>query len=183
VRKNRIRAIRSKRERSTVAAIAAFAVLLAGCGGPGGKADDIQASFAKSFPEADFAVTCRDDLGPDSSIDFDCNVLWAPRDQKLTVRETYEWQKRFQRHDLRDYKIWQHLLPGVVSGNRIVPVRITCRDVPEGHGGFPAFELLLAYPESHGPPGANFASSVDRQMRNFRRHHCAFSSGPDQQGG
>ena len=141
---------------STVVASGLFVavVLLSGCGGPSAKSSGIRKSFEKAFPEAQFTVSCRDDLGPDSSSDYDCKVLWGPRDQKLSVRETYEWQKRLQRHDLRDYRTWHHLMPGIVPGDRIVPLSIHCKGVTERHGGYPSFDLVLAYPESGGPPGA-----------------------------
>lgn len=70
------------------------AVALTGCASPTGKANEIGSSFQQAFPEAQFAVRCSDSVGADSPVNYICEVLWSAPDHKLTVRETYEWQKR-----------------------------------------------------------------------------------------
>lgn len=166
---------RRLRSRSIAVTFGLFAaVALTGCASPKKKANDVRETFERAFPEAQFAVSCSDDLGPDSSTEYRCDVIWGARDQKLGVRETYEWQKRFQRYDFRDSELQYGLTAGIISDGRIVPLRIDCGDVTEGDREYPSFTYILAYPESLGPPGANVASNVDRQVRNFARHGCAF---------
>ncbi len=129
---------------------------------PSRAADRVEADYARAFPEARWSVDClymADSPGQ-------CDAAWTPR-RDLTPLEYYRWQKRFQEHapPRREDDQW-------FDTNVRPTANVICPGLAASDDAYPAFQRIMGWNDSTGPPVRNSGRTVAQQMRDFTANDC-----------